>query len=259
MGAQSGVTPTVPDDWYRSYFGPSYRRATAEYASPQRTRREVAFLLDHWQVMPGARVLDVCCGHGRHALRLARRGLHVTGIDLDPTALARLRRAAARHGLCVDTIEADVSDVRLPGRFDAACWMFHSFGYLPTDEANRQSLCRVARELRRRARLVLQVPNRERVFIDARYDQRERLSGDVRVILEHRIDLRAGRLEGIEHRVTADGRRRTRVRSIRIFSLAEYAGLAESAGLVIEAAYGGPDGARYEVNSPELLLVLRRR
>jgi len=37
---------------------------------------------------PGARVLDVACGHGRHLKWFAQRGHPVTGVDRDPEAVA---------------------------------------------------------------------------------------------------------------------------------------------------------------------------
>jgi SAM-dependent methyltransferase len=50
---------------------------------------------------PGARVLEVGCGPGRLAIRLAREhGLDVTGLDLDPGMIdrARANAAASRDG-----------------------------------------------------------------------------------------------------------------------------------------------------------------
>ncbi|HKG95752.1 MAG TPA: methyltransferase domain-containing protein [Gemmatimonadaceae bacterium] len=41
-----------------------------------------------------SRVLDLCCGPGRHALPLAERGYDVTGVDRDAAALGAARRAA---------------------------------------------------------------------------------------------------------------------------------------------------------------------
>lgn len=42
-------------------------------------------------------VIDLCCGAGRHAIELARRGIRCTGIDISPYAIRRARgRLAAR-------------------------------------------------------------------------------------------------------------------------------------------------------------------
>lgn len=46
--------------------------------------------------LPGAHLLDVGCGPGRLAILLARRDLHVTGVDLDPAMIERAAANAAR-------------------------------------------------------------------------------------------------------------------------------------------------------------------
>jgi 2-polyprenyl-3-methyl-5-hydroxy-6-metoxy-1,4-benzoquinol methylase len=48
------------------------------------------------------RLLDVACGHGRHALALARRGIAMTGVDTSGGSLAFAREAAAAAGGEVD-------------------------------------------------------------------------------------------------------------------------------------------------------------
>jgi SAM-dependent methyltransferase len=64
---------------------------------------------------PGAQVLDVACGHGRHVHWLRNAGHHVTAIDRDPALLAPLAPLAAT---LVADLEADPWP--LPGRqFDA--------------------------------------------------------------------------------------------------------------------------------------------
>lgn len=45
-------------------------------------------------IRPGGRVLDLACGSGRHVRWLASRGLHVTAVDRDASALQPLRHVA---------------------------------------------------------------------------------------------------------------------------------------------------------------------
>lgn len=55
-----------------------------------------------WQahfIRPGARVLDLACGEGRHALAAAALGAHVVGVDRDSDKLATARDTAAVRGL----------------------------------------------------------------------------------------------------------------------------------------------------------------
>jgi SAM-dependent methyltransferase len=66
-------------------------------------------------IAPGARVLDVACGGGRHARWLAARGHPVTAVDRDGAALAAL---AAENAALIEPIEADLENAPwpLPGR-----------------------------------------------------------------------------------------------------------------------------------------------
>jgi SAM-dependent methyltransferase len=66
-------------------------------------------------VAPGASVLDVACGSGRHVRWFAQRGCRVTGIDRDAAALAASQEIA-------ETVLADIESGPWPlagRRFDA--------------------------------------------------------------------------------------------------------------------------------------------
>jgi tellurite methyltransferase len=69
---------------------------------------------------PGARVLDLACGEGRHSLAAAALGANVVGIDRDATRLARARERAAEAGLTIEWCELDLEGVwPALGTFDA--------------------------------------------------------------------------------------------------------------------------------------------
>lgn len=60
-------------------------------------------------LQPGARVLDLACGSGRHVRWLAQRGHHVLGVDRDAQALTGLRGLSG-----VQTLEADLEGQAWP-------------------------------------------------------------------------------------------------------------------------------------------------
>ena len=78
----SGPAPRHPG---RPYFGPigdRIGRAYLRYSFTTGTAQEVRFLLEVMSLPPGARVLDVGCGPGRHVVPFAEAGLSVTGVDV---------------------------------------------------------------------------------------------------------------------------------------------------------------------------------
>jgi SAM-dependent methyltransferase len=108
---------------------------------------DVAFLAE-W--LPRGRVLDVCCGFGRHKRGLEELGWEVVGVERDPEV------AAAAGALCLDMRELH----RVDGTFDAVICMWASFGYFTRAE-NRRVLAAMIGKLRPGGRLVLELYNRE--------------------------------------------------------------------------------------------------
>ena len=106
---------TVADTW----SGASYERLADTYAAIH--DRVVAALAPD----PGARVLDVACGTGAVALRAARAGADVTGIDISADQLAKARAAAAAEGLPIRFEEGDCQELPYAdAEFDAAASTF---------------------------------------------------------------------------------------------------------------------------------------
>jgi SAM-dependent methyltransferase len=125
---------------------------------PEQTAREVDFLCRQLPIESYSRVLDVCCGEGRHAIPLGAHGYRVTGVDRDDAVLASAR---SRGNNNARFIQCDMRNLAALGeQFDAAICMWQSFGYF--DEAtNAKVLGDVARLLRAGGRFVLDVCHRE--------------------------------------------------------------------------------------------------
>ncbi|HVV27180.1 MAG TPA: class I SAM-dependent methyltransferase [Rhizomicrobium sp.] len=84
-----------------------------------------------------AKLLDLGCGTGNHAIPLAQRGHRVSGVDLSEAMLIQARDKASAAGISANTdfYLGDVRDIRLSaGKFDAAIMMFAVLGYQQTDD-----------------------------------------------------------------------------------------------------------------------------
>lgn len=92
------------DDWNARYAGTDL----VWTAEPNR------FLVTEVQDCGPGRALDLACGEGRNAVWLASQGWQVTGIDFSSAGLAKGSDLAARAGVEVDWIEADVTAWRAP-------------------------------------------------------------------------------------------------------------------------------------------------
>ena len=68
--------------WWSSYFDERYLDVFGDSFTEEHTAREAAAIADFLDLPRGAKVLDLACGQGRHAIALAQRGYAVTGLDL---------------------------------------------------------------------------------------------------------------------------------------------------------------------------------
>ena len=82
---------------------------------------------------PGASVLDLCCGQGRHSVQLAKRGFQVTGLDLNAEYLDLASKAAEAAKVTIETVAADMREIPFENKFDAIVNMYSSFGYLESE------------------------------------------------------------------------------------------------------------------------------
>lgn len=146
----------VPSDWYSDFFtelpNEFWRRAVPEST----TAAEVAFVERELALPAAARILDVPCGSGRHALALAARGHHVHGIDISDEAIGFARRAAAAAGLAVRFDVAEMRELPRERAFDAALCLGNSLGYLDPDGL-REFLAGLAGAVRSGGGLVVEV------------------------------------------------------------------------------------------------------
>lgn len=117
----------------------------------------VHLILEVLDLQPGASVLDLACGSGDHARRLARQGLDVVGIDIAHSLVEYCREQAAAQGLASVRFEqGDMRDLAYEDRFDAALMLSGSFGFF--DEAtNLEVLARLARSLRSGGQVLIDV------------------------------------------------------------------------------------------------------
>jgi SAM-dependent methyltransferase len=92
--------------------------------------------------------LELASGPGYHAGAAARRGLRSVALDLSAPMIERARARAAREGVLVEGLVADMADFRLSQPVDLACNLLTSISYLTSTKALHAHFACVARALR---------------------------------------------------------------------------------------------------------------
>jgi SAM-dependent methyltransferase len=133
------------------------------------------------------KVLDVCCGVGRHTLPLSRAGYNVVALDRSEAALRACVQSITKRDRQPDTIVGDMRTLPFgASKFDAIINMWQSFGQFDP-ETNRRVLAEWARVLRVGGRLVIDLYHRA---------YHEHASGSRRIV---RNDVDINEVRAVEH------------------------------------------------------------
>ncbi len=150
FGPVSDLERHLPPDWWRSLFNSLYLKTDGDVVeNTKNTAEDVSLLIKTTHLQPEDRILDLCCGHGRHCIELARRGFrHVVGIDRSRYLIRLARRRARSAHATITFREGDARKFRFPEHsMDCVCLFGNSFGYFDREEDDRAVLERVRRIL----------------------------------------------------------------------------------------------------------------
>jgi len=244
------------EPWWISFFGGAWGEHQEAGYPPERTRAEVDFILRSLDLASGARILDLPCGEGRHAIELTARGYHVCGADMNDRAIAIARKRAQETGLTVDFRQGDMRSFVDEQPFDAALCFFGSFGYF-SDDDNRRTAEVFARALRPGGRLLLDLQVAESLF--PKYRQHDwhwigEPPDGARILEERRWDLTTGRAE-TDWTFVSGNNVRSAHSSIRIYTCRELMDLLRSVGFREFSAYDPKTGKQFEMAGGRLALV----
>ena len=255
----SGAKSQTP--WYVTFFGEDYLRIYAPVLPPERTAREVeglVRLLEQLGVPSGGAVLDLACGHGRHAIPLAQHGYRVTGQDLSRFFLSRAEEEARAAGVAVRWIHSDMRVIPFDAVFDAAINIFTAFGYFDAEDEDLEVLRQVRRALKPGGVFLLETMHRDALVRGFQPHGITRHEDGLLVLEERAFDQVSGRSHTRVTMIHPDGTRREHEYRTRNYSATELARLFASAGMEVTAQHGGLDGSALTLTSRRLVLACRR-
>ena len=235
--------------------------AHSELPGDEETAEEVKFISEVLGLRDSGIILDLCCGQGRHSVKLAAMGYSVIGLDSSRILLELVEKESPRgEEIRLWLIEGDMRDIPVHEEScDAVINLFTSFGFLD-DAENLRVLESVASVLRHGGKFLLDYWN---PFIAAQLDGTRNwwwITEKLLALAEARYDFSTGRLKDL--RTIVDIEKSSignMVREIRFYTLPELEGMLQKAGMRILEVYGDVDERQYDAESRRLITISEKQ
>lgn len=247
---------TEPVFDFESAFDPNnYLYFYEKSISPEVTKKQIDFLVKHLQLTKKMRILDVACGHGRHAIQLAEQGHSVVGVDSSKDFINIARSEAHRRGVSVRYVIGDMRHISYQREFDRVILLYTSFGYF-SDDDNFKVLKNVAAALKSGGLFCLDILNRDALlknllpYVVTKKEENLMISCPS-------FDARTGRLRN-DRIIIRNGLRKDFSFSIRVYNFTEIKNLLGLAGLDVHEVYGSWDEHPFTSESERMIIIAKK-
>ncbi|RXR16286.1 class I SAM-dependent methyltransferase [Flavobacterium amnicola] len=135
--------PHTTENWFETWFDSKYYHILYKNRDETEAEQFMDNLTQYLNLPEEAKILDLACGKGRHAIYLNQLGYEVTGVDLSENSIAEASKSST------DTLHFKVHDMRLQTeeKYDAVFNLFTSFGYFENEEDNFKTLVAIKESL----------------------------------------------------------------------------------------------------------------
>lgn len=232
----------------------------------KRTKKEVDFIEDVLELNKSRtflqgkkerdkkkKILDLACGHGRHAITLAKRGYKVAGFDQSQLFLDKARKKA--KNLNVKFIQGDMRNILLKDKFDCVYNFFTSFGYF-SDKDNLKVIKQVYKLLKPKGKFLLDIINREFILRNYRPYTVVEKEGNLMIDSIH-FDVFTSR-NNVRRVIVRGSKKRKFTFFVRLYSYTEIKEIFKKVGFRILKSFGGIDYQEYSLDSSRMIILAEK-
>ncbi|MFA4953292.1 MAG: methyltransferase domain-containing protein [Candidatus Pacearchaeota archaeon] len=164
VGPVINLEEHVKPDWWKKIFNSVYLKTDGDVVDDKSiTKKEIDAFSNVLGLSKEHRILDLCCGQGRHSLEFSRRGFNfVEGLDRSRYLIRKAKESAKKEGLSIKFREGDAR--KLPysaDSFDVVMIPGNSFGYFETVNDDLRVLKEVFRILKPNGKLLIDIADGE--------------------------------------------------------------------------------------------------
>lgn len=241
-------------EWFNDWFDENYLKFYLLNQGEELTKKQVKFIIDVLDLKEGSKVLDICCGTGRHLIELSKIGIKGVGIDFNKKYI-KLANKNKGKDINLKFLNIDARQIDFENEFDAAISIWTSFGYFSDDE-NLNLLKKIHKSLKKNGKLLIDLEN---IYYLLNNLPKERWGKkESEYILErNQLNLRSSRLK-TERIIINNKNKFEYVRDYRIYTLSEMEIYSLEAGFKLIKFYGGYEKEELNFSSKRLIVILEK-
>jgi 2-polyprenyl-3-methyl-5-hydroxy-6-metoxy-1,4-benzoquinol methylase len=225
-------------------------------------------LTGQWARSLGGPLLDLACGTGRMALRMAELGYQVTGVDITPEMIAWARQKAAKQGVSIDWVVADARTFHLQKQFPFIYMLENVFQFFLTRADQAAMLARVRAHLLPEGCFLFETRNpTPRNLLEVRRPEPQKFTlpdgGHLVITEQHSYDPMTQIQHSTRHLTFlhpgGQHEEKTLHTALRYVYPQEMEALLYYNGLQIRACYGSWQQEQLTATSPSMIYVCQKR
>jgi SAM-dependent methyltransferase len=235
-------------NWYASWFDTPYYHILYKDRDYEEAGKFMTQLTQFLGLQPGAEILDLACGKGRHSKFLRTLGYVVTGVDLSPASIAYAKQFES------DNLKFEVHDMCLPypKKFDAVLNLFTSFGYFEKEEDNLRTIRAIKAELKKGGYGVID-------FLNSEYVAAHLVPNEIKTVEDIDFYIHRYIKDGYifkDIRFSHEGERHFFTERVKALTLSNFVAYFEEAGVTLQHCFGDYELNEFDAQHSERLILV---
>ncbi len=239
-------------DWFGKWFESPWYLTLYAHRHNKEAALAVSLMLESTNLEFGSKVLDLCCGNGRHSLLLAERGFDVVGIDYSKNLLEIAKKSLETYN--TKFFRQDMRHSYPSAPYDCICNMFTSFGYFDIENDNRTVIYRISEALKTGGYFFFDYLNAE--YIRATFNPFTETILDNATIIQKRTITETHVKKRIEIYIENQSKPDVFEEKVRLYSPEQLKAILQSYSISTVKQYGNYSGSPFlEDSSPRCIIV----
>lgn len=246
--------------WYKDFFEKYYLSIYFKKEAFKNTQEETKFIIKILNLSEGAKILDLACGQGRHAIGLAKRGYEVIGLDLNNDFLNIAKKDAKKEKVKLRLIQGDMREKFFKNEFNAVINLFSSFGYFENEQENIKVLKNINKSLKPNGKFLIDLLNKKWFLKKFCGTKRTWFKIKNDYILEENYFDKKMKAWIRNISIIYPNKKIEHIKTfMRLYSLLEIKNELRKTGFKILKTYGDYQGNKFTLLSPRLIILAQKK